>query len=251
MLREIQRVKPPLLGGDGEGAGSHGPVGQERGDTDVHAPYLAGAEDRVTGDAVGGPDHDEGLSLAGNDSSPTSSMASSSGSRSRVTSPRSGPRAGPFGVAGGASPGVGHGFDLTVPARGGPAELPPAGARHHVVVHQARRLHGGVAGRRADEAESEAAQLLAHGRRRVRWWPAARPRRAQALCTRDAVDEGPQDLGEGFAGLVQRLDHARVGDGGLDLRPVAHDPGIVEQPFDVSSSNWATVPGSKPAKARR
>src|SRR5512132_1011725 len=103
-----------------------------------------------------------------------------------------------------------------------------------VVVHQAHRLHERVGGGWADERPAAAAQVLAH---RLGLAALAEPHQGGIV-----EDRGPR-TGVGFvpphvrgeaAEFAAQLDAAAgIVDGRLDLGPVAHDPGVAEEPVDA------------------
>ena len=99
-----------------------------------------------------------------------------------------------------------------------------------VVVHEPGRLHEGVAGGRAGEAEAAPLQLLAH-RRRLRGLGGDLRDGAKVVHAGFAADERPEQLAERH---VERERRACVSDRGLDLAAVADDAGVSEQPLDVA-----------------
>src|SRR5881227_2729224 len=109
-----------------------------------------------------------------------------------------------------------------------------AEARRRVVVHEPDGLHERVADGRADEAEPEALEVLAH---RLRFGGLRRDRREGAPLTDDrrSVHELP-DIGSETAEVVLYLeDAAGVVHGRLDLEAVAHDRRIPQEPLDPPS----------------
>ena len=100
-----------------------------------------------------------------------------------------------------------------------------------MVVDEAARLHRRVGGRRADEAEAATLELLGEGDRRRRLTRDLREA-CEATLARGRR-ERPDQLVERLPCLVERDDRARVADRRLDLRAVADDAGIQEEPLDV------------------
>src|SRR4051794_5502169 len=116
----------------------------------------------------------------------------------------------------------------TLPARAGA----PDRAMRQMVVDDAARLHERVERRRADEPEPAALEVLRQrdGLGRVRRYLGPRLRRCDAR--RGAVAL-PDQLVQGRAVVVQVHGRARVRDRRLDLRAVADDARVGEQPGDV------------------
>src|SRR5688572_19722392 len=100
-----------------------------------------------------------------------------------------------------------------------------------MIVDETRRLHVRVNDRRADELETAALQVL-----RKRVGLLARRRHvallAPAIHDRLVADEAPDVAVERPELFLNRQEAARVGDGGLDLLPIADDACILHQLFD-------------------
>src|SRR4051794_41036470 len=101
-----------------------------------------------------------------------------------------------------------------------------------MVVDDAAGLHERVEGRGTDEAEAAALEVLRQrdGLGRLRRHVGERARR---LVTGRRAVALPDELVEGAAVAVQRDRRPRVGDRRLDLRAVADDARVVQQPLDV------------------
>src|SRR5688500_4537579 len=110
---------------------------------------------------------------------------------------------------------AGTAFGGSNPPRPTSAELLdscPARARVGVTVHHAARLHGGLDRRRPEEPEAQLLHALRHD---------------------GGLVIAPQQLAQRTALVVQCERGARVRDRGFDLRPVADDAGVPEQPLHV------------------
>ena len=132
-----------------------------------------------------------------------------------------------------------------------PAQLRVAAeAGDDVVVGEAGRLHERVDGRRADEPEAAALEVL---RQRLRLVGRRREPGERRVVAHDrrAVDERPHVVVEA-AELALHVEHGvRVRDRRLDLAAVAHDRRVAEQSLDVASVKRATFAGSNCANAAR
>src|SRR5690349_4669848 len=109
-----------------------------------------------------------------------------------------------------------------------PGDLAVAKAADDVIVHHADRLHVRVDDGRADEAEVTLAQIRAE---RVRLLRARRDvvQTPTAILSRAIVDEAPLVCGEAAELLLHLQERARVSDCGLDLQPIADDPGVPQE----------------------
>src|SRR6267143_1387412 len=104
---------------------------------------------------------------------------------------------------------------------------PEAGAL--VVVHHAHGLHECVHDSRADELEAALLKVL-------------------RKLVGSAVSQFPRVLREATVFLPHGKKAARVGDGGIDLRPVAHDARVRKQPLAISRSIKSNSASIKPVK---
>src|SRR3972149_2163610 len=97
-------------------------------------------------------------------------------------------------------------------------------AVHAVVVDHPHRLHEGIADGRADEAELATQEVLAHrlGFRRAR---RDRPQRPPPVDPRTTPHELPEIGVQAAELLLDGQGRPGVGDGRLDLEPVAGDAG--------------------------
>src|SRR5207244_1933306 len=117
-------------------------------------------------------------------------------------------------------------------ARGG--ETPQLGVSEtgdEVVVHHPHRLHERVANRRSHEAEATLPELRTHavGLPRPR---GNLPQCFASMLLRHAAHKAPQERVEGAVCLLKVQEGAGVGQCGLDLLAVAHDPGVLQQSAD-------------------
>jgi hypothetical protein len=103
-------------------------------------------------------------------------------------------------------------------------------ATGEVIVDHPHRLHEGVAGGRADEAEPAGLERACHRGGLVRDGGDSVKVRGAGPGLRG---EGPQEIAEGLTLRVKGRERAGVGDGRLDLGPVADDAGVGEQSRDV------------------
>src|SRR5262249_44067557 len=110
-----------------------------------------------------------------------------------------------------------------------PLHLTPSETAAQVVVHHAGGLHESVADRRAHESEASPEQIPAHRPRRVGLGRAV-AMSAPRVLRRVAADELP-DVGiEASVLALHRQERPRIGDRGVDLRPVADDALVVHEP---------------------
>src|SRR5579864_2821818 len=107
----------------------------------------------------------------------------------------------------------------------------PYRTRGKVVVDDAAGLHQCIKGCRAEEANASALEFARKrsglGRRRRYVIPRHRWPASRCTCTR------AQDGAERFTAGAKLHDGARVSDSRLDLRPIAHEAGILKQACDV------------------
>src|SRR5262245_8592260 len=101
-----------------------------------------------------------------------------------------------------------------------PLHLTPPETAAQMVVHHAGSLPESLAARRAPDSEASPQQIPAHGPRRVGLgWALALP--APRVLRGTAADELPDVGVEASVLALHREERPRVGDRGLDLRPVA------------------------------
>ena len=113
-----------------------------------------------------------------------------------------------------------------------PGDLGVPEAPDQVVVDEPRGLHQRVADRRPDEPEAAPAEVRAHRLRCVRLGRDRAHLHPRVLDRRPA-DERPQVVHEGRPRVVQGERRPRVADRRGDLRPVADDARVGEEPRDV------------------
>src|SRR5271155_826881 len=104
-------------------------------------------------------------------------------------------------------------------------------AGDEVVVDHADRLHEGVDDRRAAELEATRSELFRHGAR-CRGFRRNLTRGLIAVHLRLAINEIPQQLREARSLCRDFKPGARREHRALDLGAVAHDAGVLHQPFD-------------------
>src|SRR5580704_14272409 len=96
-----------------------------------------------------------------------------------------------------------------------------------MVVDDAHGLQEGIDDGRADEAEAAQPQVLRYG---IAEWRVCRYAAwARTIHHRPAAHERPQVAIEGAEFALQGEKGLRIGYGGLDLQPVAHDAGVAPQ----------------------
>src|SRR5882724_2311479 len=113
-------------------------------------------------------------------------------------------------------------------------------AAGNMVVGQPAGLHEGVTDRRAHEAEPTLLQLLAH-RVRLRRGGGDIPHRPPDAAQRAAADEPPDVPVERAELLLDAQQGLGIGDGGLDLEPVADDSGVGHQLADLGPAVFRDV----------